>query len=132
TRDPRAELAAAAKVLQPGGFLEIEVPDPEFPLSRVLGERWLPFFQPQHQHMVTIGNLSKELEGLGFDVVRTKRFECHRAIDLTAAAWFVVNGAAPADDLPWLPPPPPRAGLRRLLTFALALPLLAAAGLADQ
>jgi SAM-dependent methyltransferase len=132
TRDPRAELAAAAKVLQPGGFLEIEVPDPEFPLSRVLGERWLPFFQPQHQHMVTIGNLSKELEGLGFDVVRTRRFECHRAIDLTAAAWFVVNGAAPADDLPWLERPSPRAGLRRLLTFTLGLPLLAAAALGDQ
>jgi SAM-dependent methyltransferase len=132
TRDPRAELAAAAKVLQPGGFLEIEVPDPEFPLSRALGARWLPFFQPQHQHMVTIGNLSKELDGLGFDVVHTKRFECHRAIDLTAAAWFVVNGAAPADDLPWLERPSPRAGLRRLLTFALGLPLIALAALGDQ
>jgi SAM-dependent methyltransferase len=132
TRDPRAEIAAAAKVLAPGGFLEIEVPDPEFPLSRVLGERWLPFFQPQHQHLVTLGNLTSELEGLGFDVLRVVRGDAHRAVDVVSAAWFVVNGAAPQDDLPWLERGSPRVGLQRLVTFALGLPLLALAALADQ
>lgn len=133
TRDPRAELAAAAEVLLPGGFLEIEVPDPEFPLSRVLKERWLPFFQPQHQHMVTMGNLCEELEDLGFEVVRTARAEAHRAVDVVSAAWFVVNGAAPPpDDLPWLERPPSRSSLRRVLTFVLGAPLIGLAALVDQ
>jgi SAM-dependent methyltransferase len=132
TRDPRAEIAAAAKVLAPGGFIEIEVPDPEFPLSRVLGDHWLPYFQPQHQHLVTIGNLCNELEGLGFDVVRTVRGDAHRAVDLVSAAWFVVNGAAPKDDLPWLDRPSPRDGLRRLATFVLGAPLIVAAAVADR
>lgn len=132
TRDPRAELAAAAEVLEPGGYLEIEVPDPEFPISQLLGPYWLPFFQPQHQHMVTVGNLCTELERLGFEIITTKRSECHRAIDLSAAAWFLVHDAAPPDDLPWLPRPEGRPGLKRLAIYAAGAPLLALAALADQ
>jgi SAM-dependent methyltransferase len=132
TRDPRAEVAAAAQVLQPGGYLEIEVPDPEFPVSRVLGPLWLPFFQPQHQHLVTIGNLCQELESLGFDVVDTRRFECHRAIDFGSAAWFLLNEAAPPGDLPWVAPDDAASGLRRAAAFVVGIPVVLLALLVDQ
>jgi len=132
TRDPRAELAAAAEVLEPGGYLEIEVPDPEFPLSRVLGPFWLPFFQPQHQHLVTIGNLCTELEGLGFEVLKTVRGECHRAIDLVAVVWFVLNDLAPPGNLPWVAREDAAPKAKRAVVVALGLPFVALASLTDQ
>jgi SAM-dependent methyltransferase len=61
TRDPRAEIAAAAEVLKPGGLLLIEVPDPSSRLGRLLGRYWIPWFQPQHQHFFSIGALERLL-----------------------------------------------------------------------
>jgi SAM-dependent methyltransferase len=132
TRDPRAELAAAAEVLEPGGYLEIEVPDPEFPLSRVLGGLWLPFFQPQHQHLVTIGNLCDALDDLGFDVVKKVRGECHRPVELVFVVWFYLNQLAPPDDLPWLDTGSGTSKLKRAVVVGLGLPIVALASLADQ
>jgi SAM-dependent methyltransferase len=132
TRDPRAELAAAAEVLAPGGYLEIEVPDPEYPLSRLLKGLWLPFFQPQHQHMVTVGNLCEALEGLGFEIVKTVRADCQRNVDLTFVVWFGLNKLAPPTDLPWLPRPTGLDLVKRPLVLAAGLPLLGIAALVDQ
>lgn len=132
TRDPRAELAAAAEVLEPGGYLEIEVPDPEYPLSRLLRGLWLPFFQPQHQHMVPVGNLCGALEDLGFEIVTVVRAGCQRNVDLTFVAWFGLNRLAPPTDLPWLPRGSGLSGVKRALVFAAGLPLLAVAAVADQ
>ena len=58
TRDPAAELDAAATVLESGGHLLIEVPDPECRSARLLGWLWGPWFQPQHQHFVSVANLT--------------------------------------------------------------------------
>ena len=57
TRDPLAELDAAATVLEPGGWLSVEVPDPECAFGRWFGPLWGPWFQPQHQHFLSAAEL---------------------------------------------------------------------------
>ncbi|NGO67716.1 class I SAM-dependent methyltransferase [Streptomyces boncukensis] len=123
TPDPGAELAAAHTALRPGGHLLIEVPNPESPFSRLLGRRWMPWFQPQHLHFVPLGNLRVELERLGFTVVAASvRGDQHIPVDLVCATWFWLNPLLPAEDQPWLPRPPGRAA--RVARGALALAAL--------
>ena len=56
TRDPRAELDAAATVLEQGGYCRIEMPAPST-ASLGSGGWWVPWFQPQHQHFMPAANL---------------------------------------------------------------------------
>ncbi len=107
TRDPRLELAAAAKALEPGGHLMIEGPDVDCPWSRRLGPYWRCWFQPQHQHFVTCDNLVAALEGSGFDVVAVERGPATEGMDITSAVTFWVNRTAPDPRSPWRPPPGP-------------------------
>ena len=66
TREPRRELAAAAKVLEPGGHLMIEVPDPASPWARRLGRCWSSWVQPQHLHFVAVRQPGGGARGRGF------------------------------------------------------------------
>ena len=50
TREPLEELKAANRVLKVGGYLLIEVPNPDSLLGVVLRSFWLAWFQPQHLH----------------------------------------------------------------------------------
>lgn len=101
TRDPEEEIVAANKALAPGGVLMIEVPDPDCPLGGVLGRLWLPWFQPQHQHFVSVANLKKLFARHGFEVVTWHRGEAHQRVDLLAAAILFRNWIAPRADVPW-------------------------------
>ena len=67
TLDPRAEIAAAKRVLKEDGHLFIELPDPESKIGRMLGRSWLPWFQPQHIGLLTVKNLE--------DILRENSFE---------------------------------------------------------
>jgi len=69
TLDPRLEIEAAHTALAPAGHLLIEVPDPEFVLGRVLRRYWLPWFQPQHLHLLSVANLERLLRERGFTPV---------------------------------------------------------------
>jgi SAM-dependent methyltransferase len=138
TRDPRAELSAAAKALEPGGHLMIEGPDVECAWSRRLGRYWRCWFQPQHQHFVTCANLVAALEETGFDVVAVERGPAGEGMDLASAVTFWVSRTAPDPRSPWRPPPsPPRrarrmAGTaRRLVVLAAAVPALVVAAALD-
>ncbi|MGA5134028.1 class I SAM-dependent methyltransferase [Streptomyces olivoreticuli] len=126
TIDPRAELTAARTVLAPGGHLIIEVPDPESAMSGILGRWWMPYFQPQHLHLIPLANLRRELESLGYTVVAVERHEPHTPFDITGAAVLALAYALPTADDPWHPAPP--SGLQRKARTALfwsAVPLLA-------
>lgn len=101
TRDPAAELDAAHTVLAPGGHLLIEVPDPEFVLGRWLGRYWLPWFQPQHQHLVSVGNLEKLLRARGFTPLEWHRGPAHQRVDFFFAAWLLLQRLGPRTKLPW-------------------------------
>ncbi|MEU1308096.1 class I SAM-dependent methyltransferase [Streptomyces cinnamoneus] len=133
TTDPRAELTAAGTVLTPGGHLIIEVPDPECVSSAILGRYWMPYFQPQHLHLIPLANLSRELESLGYTVVAVERHEPHIPFDLTGAAVLALVHALPPADAPWHAAPP--GGLQRKARKALfwsAVPLLAGVYGAEQ
>ncbi|HEY6624579.1 MAG TPA: class I SAM-dependent methyltransferase [Acidimicrobiales bacterium] len=130
TVDPRAELDSAAQVLAPGGHLLIELPDPESFWGRVLGRYWLPWFQPQHLHLMSIGILEQALTERGFTIVARVRAEASQSSDLTAAVWMLIGRCAPPTNLPWLPRPTALGRARRGLGLALgALPLAGALGI---
>jgi hypothetical protein len=101
TREPLAELDAAAVILPPGGYLQIEVPDPQWRLAGVFGKYWMPWFQPQHQHMIPLGNLLRALEERGLQPVRVQRGSAHQANDLVFAALLMLSRLAPDRTLPW-------------------------------
>ncbi|MFI9307088.1 class I SAM-dependent methyltransferase [Streptomyces triculaminicus] len=133
TTDPRAELTAARTVLTPGGHLIIEVPDPECVSSAILGRYWMPYFQPQHLHLIPLANLRRELESLGYTVVAVERHEPHIPFDLTGAAVLALVNALPPADEPWHAAAP--SGLQRKARKALfwsAAPLLAGMWGAEQ
>ncbi len=125
TVDQRAELEAARKVLRSGGHLMIEVPDPESYFSRLLGKYWVPWFQPQHLHFVSVGNLNRALRELGFTVVAVDRREPHIAFDLLGAFGMFLLRMMPFRNEPWRPKAPGRFGARVCkAVFMAGLPLM--------
>jgi SAM-dependent methyltransferase len=132
TRDPSAELDAALRVLQPGGYLVIELPDPESVYGGVLGKYWVPWFQPQHQHLLSMRNLEAVIEAKGMTVETTQRGIAAQPVDLLFAVWFLVNRLAPAPDLPWRPPSTLVQRVWRIAAFVVAAPVFVGAFLADQ
>jgi SAM-dependent methyltransferase len=131
TRDPRRELAAAATVLQPGGHLMIEMPDPASPWSRRLGRYWWQWGQPQHQHFVTCEAMVAALEGAGFEVLSVERGEATFGGELFNAVGLVLQRLARSPHLPWLPAPSLAHRVARPVLFAAALPVMAATKVAD-
>ena len=104
TVDPRAELAAAATVLAPGGFLQVEVPDPEFPVARLLGWAWYLHFQPQHISLLPHSACVRLMEEAGFEVVASHRAAAHVPFqDFAAAVPTALARVAPNPDRPWRP-----------------------------
>ena len=131
TREPRRELAAAAKVLEPGGHLVIEVPDPASPWARRLGRYWYSWFQPQHQHFVPCENLVAALEDVGLEVREVERGPANQGGDLFTAVVLLMQRVAPSPHAPWRPPPTRGDRARRLAALALAVPALAVAAVPD-
>lgn len=133
TADPRAEMAAAAAALPAGGLLSIELPDPESKWAKVFGKWWISWLQPQHLHMIPIGNLREELATIGLTVVSEERAEPHNGQDVVSAAVLCINAMLiGGEDLPWRPQPPSRVrALLRTITFNASVPILALAFLID-
>ncbi|MGW7573928.1 class I SAM-dependent methyltransferase [Streptomyces sp. NPDC054765] len=129
TRDPFAELDAAVKVLAPGGHLLIELPDPTSRAGRLLGRYWLPWFQPQHQHLMPAANLKQALEARGFTVLVEQHGAAHQPNgDFLGAVALAANGLAPDPLAPWstVPATPARRAARSAVQ-AMAVPCYAAA-----
>ncbi|MGW6710480.1 methyltransferase domain-containing protein, partial [Streptomyces sp. NPDC054956] len=103
TRDPLTELDTAAAVLAPGGYLTIELPDPQSRMSRLLGPAWLPWFQPQHQHLIPSGNLREALAERGFTVLAEEHGPAHQGNDFFGAVALTTTRLAPDPDRPWAP-----------------------------
>lgn len=131
TRDPLAELDAAAAVLAPGGFLTIELPDPESRMARLLGPAWLPWFQPQHQHLVPAANLREALADRGFTVLAEEHGPAHQGNDFFGAVALTATRLAPDPDRPWGPPATPRARAFAAAVRVAALPCFAGAAVLD-
>ena len=132
TTDPLKELDAAALALKPQGLLMIEVPDPGSSIGQLLRSWWLPWFQPQHLHFMSVDNLSHALEERGFDVLDVDRSEAHQSVDLFFAALILIQRIAPDAHKPWCAPPSALARLKRGLVLTLSLPLILLATALDH
>jgi SAM-dependent methyltransferase len=136
TRDPFTELDAAAAVLAPGGHLLIELPDPTSRMARLMGPHWLPWFQPQHQHLIPAANLRRALAERGFIVLAEQHGDAHQHNDFVGAVALTANRLAPDPDTPWAtnPDTPARRVPRRAVRHAVraaVLPCYAAAAALD-
>jgi SAM-dependent methyltransferase len=129
--DPRAELAAAAGRLAPGGLLEVELPDPGSPWARRLGRYWHPWLQPQHLHLPRCEQVVDHLASLGLEVVSVERGEATLGFDLLGAVGAYVQSRVASSHMPWLDPPRPVARLRRAAVLAAAVPVGLVALIAD-
>jgi ubiquinone/menaquinone biosynthesis C-methylase UbiE len=132
TLDPAAEIDAAARVLPNGGLLFIEVPDPESRLGKILGRAWLPWFQPQHLHFLTVKNIQRLLTERSFEPIVWHRGEAHQPAEFTYLTLFTLNRIALSSDVPWRPAAGfVQRGWRRVVWSA-GLPLVAAAWVLDH
>ncbi|MEU8438777.1 class I SAM-dependent methyltransferase [Streptomyces sp. NPDC029216] len=131
TRDPLAELDAAATVLAPGGFLAVELPDPQSRMAGLLGPAWLPWFQPQHQHLMPAANLREALADRGFTVLAEEHGPAHQGNDFFGAVALTAARLGPDPDRPWGPPATTRARIRAGAVRAAAVPCFAAAAVLD-
>ncbi|WTS98408.1 class I SAM-dependent methyltransferase [Streptomyces sp. NBC_00096] len=131
TRDPFAELDTAAAVLAPGGYLTIELPDPQSRMAGLLGPAWLPWFQPQHQHLIPAANLRAALADRGFTVLAEEHGRAHQGNDFFGAVALTATRLAPDPDRPWADPATPGGRALAHAVRAAALPCFAAAAVLD-
>lgn len=103
TLDPAAEIQAAATALKDGGHLFIEVPDPTGVFARLLGWLWMPYFQPQHLHLLSRKNLERLLTERGFEVLEWHLGAAHHQHDFVFAAYLFFKRFAPTLNVPWRP-----------------------------
>ena len=133
TREPFTELDAAAKALPAGSYLLIELPDPESSFGRALGRWWMPWFQPQHQHLIPVRNLVRALADRGFSAVSIERGAAHQGGDLFFGLALALTAIAPDPRLPWLATEPTRwRRLRHTTAWAVGWPLLVITHLLDE
>lgn len=133
TREPFDELDAAAKILTAGSHLLIELPDPESSFGRVLGRWWIPWLQPQHQHMIPVRNLVQALADRGFSAVAIERGAAHQSCDLLSGLVLALIAVAPDPRLPWLDTGPTLwRRLRYRIVWSVGRPLLAITHLFDK
>lgn len=133
TREPLEELDAAARALPAGGYLLIELPDPQWQPGPLFGQYWMPWFQPQHQHMMPLSNLIGALDRRGLQPVAVERGAAHQANDVVTALYLFLMAIAPDRRRPWSARPPTTAATAwRVLVLAAGFPFLAAGLLADR
>jgi SAM-dependent methyltransferase len=132
TRDPLAEIDTAARVLPPGGYLLIELPDPQFPLAPLFGPYWMPWFQPQHQHMMPLGNLLTAMATLGLQPVAVERGPAHQVNDFVIASALLLSRLAPFRTTPWSPRPGLGTRARQAVVWTAGVPLIMLAALLDR
>lgn len=101
TVDPLAELHTAAAAVEPGGFLMIEVPDPDSVSRRLMGRFWPSWFAPQHLHFFPARNMETYLREAGLEPVLWHRAGAHQATDTAFAMESYLRQWMYVPNLPW-------------------------------
>jgi 2-polyprenyl-3-methyl-5-hydroxy-6-metoxy-1,4-benzoquinol methylase len=72
--NPALVISEARRLLEPGGFIAIEVPDITGPPGRWFKHNWWQIDAPRHLMFFSPQTLSKMLEDAGFEVFRVRRY----------------------------------------------------------
>ncbi len=132
TRDPIVEISAAYKSLSSGGYFLIENPNPSCGTARILGQYWMPWFQPQHQHMMPMENLVEEVKQAGFEIVSASTVSTGMMLDISTALLLFLNHLAPPPTLPWINRQATWAKVKRSCAGIMAVALLPLTFVLDQ
>jgi hypothetical protein len=92
----------------------------------------MPWFQPQHQHMMPIANLKKALAERGLRPVAEERGKAHLCNDFVLSSYLLLACWAPRSPSPWRPAKPRLKALRSLAVWSVGIPWLIVAGLLDK
>lgn len=130
--DPPLEIRAAHTALVPGGYLLIEVPNPECKFGAMFGRFWMPWLQPQHLNMYSSKNLCELLRQHGFTPVHVEGTAREDQFDILASALTLLGRLAPRTGMPWQPPPTIWRQLRRGIVWTFGFPFVVLAFLADK
>ncbi|MCH2105575.1 MAG: class I SAM-dependent methyltransferase [Planctomycetes bacterium] len=130
--DPKEELEAAARLLNPGGRLFIEVPDPTCKFGRWLGRLWLPWFQPQHLNLYPADTLAELCARYELEVLEVDHVDAHQPTDLHYAVLVGLSKLSPPPNSPWRKPTDGSHDFGHAATWLFGLPFLAVALLLDK
>ena len=132
TREPNEEIQAANTALRPGGVLFIEVPDPQCIFGRLMGRWWLPWFQPQHQHLLSMQNIEKLLVEHGFEPLDWHTGDAHQSVDFLFFFYLLINRLAPPSPTPWNRPQGFVRNVLHRTVWMLGIPWIATGWLLDR
>lgn len=91
--DPKADLAAAARMLKPGGLLSIIIPDAGSMLARIMGSKWEEYKKPEeHLYFFTAGQLASQARPLGLDLVHREWAGKYARLDFALARFKPGDG----------------------------------------
>jgi len=130
--DPKEELEAAARLLNPGGRLFIEVPDPTCKFGRLLGRLWLPWFQPQHLNLYPAETLTDLCGDYDLEVLEVDHVDAHQPTDLHYAVLVGLSKLSAPPNAPWRKPTDWSDDFGHAVTWLFGLPFLAVAVLLDK
>ena len=85
---PLALLHEAKRVLKPGGYAVIEIPDPEGWPARAFGRQWVNLDLPRHLVFFDRKTLADALGRAGFEVVSHHRFGIPGYIGMSLMLWL--------------------------------------------
>src|SRR5262245_50525610 len=74
TREPRANLKEAKRIIKRGGSLIVQLPNAGSYQSRLFGGDWFALDAPRHRYHFTLPVLEQLLSGTGFEVYRVSYF----------------------------------------------------------
>jgi hypothetical protein len=92
----------------------------------------MPWFQPQHQHMMPIANLKQALADRGLTPIAEERGEAHSSTDFVVSGFLFLASLAPRSPSPWRPRKVRFAAVRGAAVWTAGIPLLIVAGLLDR
>jgi 2-polyprenyl-3-methyl-5-hydroxy-6-metoxy-1,4-benzoquinol methylase len=73
--DPKRTLQEAYRILKPGGWLVVQVPEPHSWQARWFGRYWVGFDAPRHLYAFPQRTFLRQLAELGFDMVIRRALE---------------------------------------------------------